>query len=126
VLFGKRTMSLTGTLSIHGSTAHVNLERFFSFLTHTESVGRLGWEISPSQGRYIHTEHKHRINAHIHASSGIRTHDPNFREGEDGSCHWDVKDKEIYVGCTKLTFRKSLHFDYTSCILNLERDFMSN
>jgi hypothetical protein len=32
-----------------------------------QSVGLLGWGISPSQGRYLHTEqHKHRINAYIH------------------------------------------------------------
>jgi hypothetical protein len=48
----------------------------------TESLGLLGRSISPSQGRYLHTEqHKHRINAHtnIHALSGIRTHDPSVR-----------------------------------------------
>jgi hypothetical protein len=35
----------------------------------TQTVGLLGQVISPSQGRYLHTEHKHRINAHtnIHA-----------------------------------------------------------
>jgi hypothetical protein len=40
----------------------------FSFLIYTKSVGLLGREISPSQGRYLHTEqHTHRINAHRHA-----------------------------------------------------------
>jgi hypothetical protein len=56
----------------------------------TQSVGVLGQGISPSQGRYLHTEqHKHRINAHntdIHALSGIRTHDPSFQASEDSSC----------------------------------------
>jgi hypothetical protein len=54
-----------------------------------QSVGLLGWEISPSQGRYLHTEqHKHRINhTDIHASSGIRTHTPSVLAGEDSSCH---------------------------------------
>jgi hypothetical protein len=34
----------------------------------TQSIGLLGRGISPSQGRYLHTEqHKHRINAHRHA-----------------------------------------------------------
>jgi hypothetical protein len=51
-------------LSIYGSTAPVDLGRFFSFLIYTESVGLLGRGISPSQDRYLHTEHKHRINAH--------------------------------------------------------------
>jgi hypothetical protein len=42
----------------------MNLGRFFSFLIYTQSVGPLGQGISPSQGRYLHTEqHKHGINA---------------------------------------------------------------
>jgi hypothetical protein len=56
---------LSVCLSIYGSTVLVGLGRFFSFLMHTQSVGLLGRGISPSQGRYLHTEqHKHRINAH--------------------------------------------------------------
>jgi hypothetical protein len=40
---------------------------FFSFLMYTQSVRLLGRGISPSQGRYSHTEqHRHRINAHRH------------------------------------------------------------
>jgi hypothetical protein len=31
-------------------------------------------------------QHKHRINANIRASSGIRTHDPSVQAGEDISC----------------------------------------
>jgi hypothetical protein len=51
-----------------------------SFPIYTQSVGLLGRGISPPQGRYLQ-----RINAHthIHASSGIRTHDPGVRMGED-------------------------------------------
>jgi hypothetical protein len=44
--------------SIYGSTALVGLGRFFSFLIYTQSVGLLGRVISPSQGRYLHTEQK--------------------------------------------------------------------
>jgi hypothetical protein len=56
---------LPAYLSIYGSTALVDLDRFFSFLICTHSVGLLGRGISPSQGRYLHTEqHKHRINSH--------------------------------------------------------------
>jgi hypothetical protein len=65
------------------------LAAFFNFLIYTQSVGLLGRVMNPSQGRYLHTEqHKNRINAQtdIHASSGIRTHDPSVRAGEDGSC----------------------------------------
>jgi hypothetical protein len=59
---------------------------FTSVIFFTQTVGLLGWVISPSQGRYLHTEqHKHRINAHtdIHALSGIRNHDPRVQASED-------------------------------------------
>jgi hypothetical protein len=52
----------------------------------TQTVGLLGWVISPSQGRYLHTGwHKHRINVHtdIHALSWIRTHDPSVQASEE-------------------------------------------
>jgi hypothetical protein len=65
------------------------LGRFCSFLI-LYTVGFLGWGISPSQGRNLHTEdHKHRINEHntdIHALSGIRTQGPSVRGSEDRSC----------------------------------------
>jgi hypothetical protein len=73
--------SLSASLSIYLSMALwllLDHARFFSFLMFTYLVGPHRRGISPSQGRYLHTEqHKHRINAHIHASSGIRTHDPS-------------------------------------------------
>jgi hypothetical protein len=54
-------------VSIYGSSALVDLGRYFSFLIHTKSVGLLGRGISSSQGRYLHTEQrKYRINAHRH------------------------------------------------------------
>jgi hypothetical protein len=63
---------------------------FFSFvIVFTQQSGLLRWEISPSQGRYLHTgQHKHKIYAKtgIHASSGIRTYDPSIRASEDSSC----------------------------------------
>jgi hypothetical protein len=44
---------------IYGSTALVELGRFFSSLIHTQSVRRLGRGITPSQGHYLHTgQHK--------------------------------------------------------------------
>jgi hypothetical protein len=45
-------------------------------------------EISPSQGLYLHIEHRHRINANntnIHALCGIQTHNPSLRASEDSS-----------------------------------------
>jgi hypothetical protein len=61
----------------------LGLGLFFSFVNFfTQSVGLLGREMSPSQGRYLHTgQHKHRKNAHtdIHALSGIRNHNPSIR-----------------------------------------------
>jgi hypothetical protein len=53
-----------------------------------QTVGLLGWLISPSQDRYLNTgQHKHRINAHtgIHALSWVRTHDPSVRASEESS-----------------------------------------
>jgi hypothetical protein len=51
----------------YGSTALVGLGHFFSILISTQLVGLLGWVISPSQGRYLHTgQHKHSINANRH------------------------------------------------------------
>jgi hypothetical protein len=49
-------MFLSVYLSIYGSTAPVDLGRFFSFLTYTQSVGLLGQGISLSHGVYLHTE----------------------------------------------------------------------
>jgi hypothetical protein len=40
-------------LSMQGSTALVDLGRFFSFVIYTQLVGLLGRGISPSQGRYL-------------------------------------------------------------------------
>jgi hypothetical protein len=88
--YATHTHTHTHNISIYCSTAHGNLGRFFSFLIYTESVGLLGRGISPSQGRYAHTEqHKHRINTintDIQALSGFRIHDPSVRAGDDGSC----------------------------------------
>jgi hypothetical protein len=58
-----------------GPWPHIQILDLFTHL-----LGLLGRGISQSQGRYLHTgQHKHRINAHthIHASSGIRTHNPS-------------------------------------------------
>jgi hypothetical protein len=54
-------------LSIYGSTALVDRGRFFSFLIYTPSVGHLVRGISPSQGRYLHTE-QHKQNNRIQTS----------------------------------------------------------
>jgi hypothetical protein len=63
------------------------LFQFLNLLT--QSVGLLGWGISPSKRLYLHIEqHKHRIKAHntnIYALSWIRTHDPSVRTMEDSS-----------------------------------------
>jgi hypothetical protein len=46
----------------------LDLGRFSVSWSFTQSVGLLGREISPSQGRYLHTgQHKHRISAHKHS-----------------------------------------------------------
>jgi hypothetical protein len=60
------------------------------FRNHFYTVGRTPWtEDQPAARHYLHIEqHKHRINAHtdIHASIGIRNHDPSVRASEDSSC----------------------------------------
>jgi hypothetical protein len=45
----------------------VDLGRFFSFLIYKQSAGLLGRGISPSQGRYIHTE-QHKQNKRTQTS----------------------------------------------------------
>jgi hypothetical protein len=82
---------------IYGCTALVHVGHFFTFLFYTQSVGLLGRGISPSQGRYPHTEqHKH-----VHVYSEIRTNHLNVRAGEDGSCqrprnHCDRHSCKVY------------------------------
>jgi hypothetical protein len=75
-------------VSVCDSTALVYLGRYSSCVIYIQWVGFLGRGISPSQALCLHTEqHKHRMKAHadFHALSGIRTHDPSVRAGEDGS-----------------------------------------
>jgi hypothetical protein len=76
------------------------------------SVGPFGRGISPSKGRYLHTEqHKHRINAHteVHASNVIRTHDPSVQGGEDVSClSSSVANHNTKFGMWKIIHKYSL------------------
>jgi hypothetical protein len=61
------TLAASTYLPTYSSAALVDLGRFCSFLIYTQSVRLLRRRISPSQGRYLHTEqHKHRLNEHIH------------------------------------------------------------
>jgi hypothetical protein len=55
----------------------LDLGGFFSLLIYTQLVGLLGLGISPSKGRYLHTEGNKHTN--IYTFSGIRTHDPSIR-----------------------------------------------
>jgi hypothetical protein len=79
----------------------VGLGRFLSFSILLQSLGLLGWGISPSQGLYLHIEqHKHIINVHnrdMNALSGIRTHGTSVRASEGssrirtrGHCNWQI------------------------------------
>jgi hypothetical protein len=75
------------SLNYFGSTAFVDLGRFFSFLIYTQSVGLLRREISPSQDRYLHTE-QHRQNKHTKTSMprvGLEPTIPVFERGK--TCH---------------------------------------
>jgi hypothetical protein len=51
-------------------------------------IGRPGRGIGRTKGLHLNAEqHKHRkTQTHIHASSGIRTHDPSVRVTEDSTC----------------------------------------
>jgi hypothetical protein len=61
----------------------------FGFLDLRQSVGLLGRVISSSQGLSTCTQtqkNAHTQTLHIHALSGILTHDPGFRASEDSAC----------------------------------------
>jgi hypothetical protein len=59
----------------------------FQFLIYKQSVGLLGRGVSLSQGRFLHTEHKHRINAYRHPGlEWNSTHNPSVRASKDSSC----------------------------------------
>jgi hypothetical protein len=61
----------------------------FSFFIYTQSVGLYIRGISPPHGRYLHTQdsiNTEQTHTDIHASSGIRTHDPSVSAGEVISC----------------------------------------
>jgi hypothetical protein len=60
----------------------LGLDLFFNFVIFfTQTVRLLGRVISPSQGRYLHTEQdKHRTNAHTDI------HGPSARASKDSSC----------------------------------------
>jgi hypothetical protein len=73
------------TLSLYGSTALWTLAAFFSFLIYTQSVGLFGRGISRRKAatytqNNTNTEWMH---TDIHALSGIRTHDPSVKAGEE-------------------------------------------
>jgi hypothetical protein len=87
------------------------VKRFVSlqFLNLRHSVGLLGPVISPSQGRYLK-----QIQIDIHASNGIRNHDPSVRVSEDSSClrprgHCDrqVEKKLVVLSALSNQFRLS-------------------
>jgi hypothetical protein len=63
-----------------GSWPRIQFRNHFS-----QTVGLLGWVISPSQGLYLNTG-QHKLTPNIHALSGIRTHDPSVRANADSSC----------------------------------------
>jgi hypothetical protein len=85
---GKQSLFIPRITSIYGSTALVDLSRFsvsWSFYT----VGRTPWTGDQPVARPLpthRTTQTQNICTGIEASSGIRTHDPSVRVGEDGSC----------------------------------------
>jgi hypothetical protein len=79
------TISIYLSMALQPFVGPWQLFQYLDLFTQSEGLFRLG--ISPSHGRYLHTEqHKHRItHIDIHASSGIRNHDPSVCVGEDSS-----------------------------------------
>jgi hypothetical protein len=79
-------------LSIYSCWSHlehtVSVKCFVSlqFLYLRQLVGLLGWGSARCKAATYTGQHKHRISANIHASSGIRTHNPSVRGGKDISC----------------------------------------
>jgi hypothetical protein len=71
-------------LSIH-LYIPLNLGRSFGFLI-LYTVRRTPWTGDQPIARPIPTQIQNKRTQDIHASSGIRTHDPSVRAGEDGSC----------------------------------------
>jgi hypothetical protein len=65
-----------------GRRASVKQFVSLQYLNLRQSVGLLGRGISPSESRYLHSQHKHRINAEKHP---CYEGDSN-RAGEDNSC----------------------------------------
>jgi len=61
-------------------------------------VGHFGLGIGPTQGLFLHKTTQHRkMQIHIHALSGIQTHNPSVWAAEDSTClrllsHWDWLD----------------------------------
>jgi hypothetical protein len=79
-------------------------------------VGLLGRGIGPTQGLYLHRITQHRkTRTHMHASSGIRTHDPSVRAAEDSKClrlrgHWERwKTELIKIKCESAEWVKLVH-----------------
>jgi hypothetical protein len=64
---------------IYSCCSHLERRVSLQFLNLRHSVGLLGRVIRPSQGRYL-------TQTDIHASSGIRTHNPSVEASEDSSC----------------------------------------
>jgi hypothetical protein len=84
---------------------------FSCVIIFTHTVGFIGWVISPSQGRYLHTgQHKHRINAHtdINALSGIRIHDLSVLASEDSSYLRPRGHRDRQIIITLLLSKKTL------------------
>jgi hypothetical protein len=70
--------------NFYGFTAlRWTLAGFFNFSLASVSARRIPW----TGDRPVYTwQQKHRTSSEIHASSGIRTHDPSVWAGEDSSC----------------------------------------
>jgi hypothetical protein len=94
-------------LFLYGCTAHWNLTTFS--VPNLYTAGTTPWTGDQPVIRPLPTHRKTQTqnkSTDIHASSGIRTHDPSVRAGEDGLClrsrgHCDRRNGSImqYISC---------------------------
>jgi hypothetical protein len=72
-------------LFVIGPLAYSHQNKFGTVDLYRQSVGLLEWGIGLSQGRKD-TTNTEETQTDMHASSGVRTHNPSVRSSEDSSC----------------------------------------
>jgi hypothetical protein len=98
----------------------LGLGRIFNFLIYTQSVGLLGRGISPSQGRYLHTE-QHKQNERTQTSMprvGFESTTLMSERGEDSKCMYTWGNPD--VGAHRGQGYKGTRNHFSSFLITLE------